>query len=185
LLNDGETAIGAFGRAHALAADDPAAAFDFGVSCRWLRRPSRSSASSSIRSGAAVGSLTCCNMLVVLSLGLYLKTSDIGQVLLWQQAERHYPALLRLTTGPAVQAAASRGGHSGYPAGGCAGQAAAPPGQVLLWQQAERHYPALLQQVKDPTAAPLRMDELAAGGCAGQAAAPPAHPFAAAPPSGP
>ncbi|MFS4686628.1 c-type cytochrome biogenesis protein CcmI, partial [Klebsiella quasipneumoniae subsp. similipneumoniae] len=50
-------------------------------------------------------------LLVVLSLGLYLKTSDIGQ--------------------------------------------------VLLWQQAERHYPALLQQVKDPTAAPLRMDELA------------------------
>ncbi len=48
---------------------------------------------------------------MVLSLGLYLKTSDIGQ--------------------------------------------------VLLWQQAERHYPALLQQVKDPTAAPLRMDELA------------------------
>ncbi|PVW50576.1 TPR domain-containing protein, partial [Klebsiella pneumoniae] len=34
-------------------------------------------------------------------------------------------------------------------------------GQVLLWQQAERHFPALLQQVKDPTAAPLRMDELA------------------------
>jgi predicted Zn-dependent protease len=29
LLNDGETAIGAFGRAHALAADDPAAAFDY------------------------------------------------------------------------------------------------------------------------------------------------------------
>jgi hypothetical protein len=28
-LNDGETAIGAFGRAHALAADDPAAAFDY------------------------------------------------------------------------------------------------------------------------------------------------------------
>ena len=50
-------------------------------------------------------------LLVVLSLGLYLKTSDIGQ--------------------------------------------------VLLWQQAERHYPALLQQVKDPTAPPLRMDELA------------------------
>ena len=50
-------------------------------------------------------------LLVVLSLGLYLKTSDIGQ--------------------------------------------------VLLWQQAERHFPALLQQVKDPTAAPLRMDELA------------------------
>lgn len=50
-------------------------------------------------------------LLVVLSLGLYLKTSDIGQ--------------------------------------------------VLLWQQAERHYPALLQQVKDPTAAQLRMDELA------------------------
>lgn len=48
---------------------------------------------------------------MVLSLGLYLKTSDIGQ--------------------------------------------------VLLWQQAERHFPALLQQVKDPTAAPLRMDELA------------------------
>lgn len=34
-------------------------------------------------------------LLVVLSLGLYLKTSDIGQVLLWQQAERHYPALLQ------------------------------------------------------------------------------------------
>ena len=34
-------------------------------------------------------------------------------------------------------------------------------GQVLLWQQAERNYPALLQQVKDPTAPPLRMDELA------------------------
>ena len=50
-------------------------------------------------------------LLTVLSLGLYLKTSDIGQ--------------------------------------------------VLLWQQAERHYPALLQQVKDPTAPPLRMDELA------------------------
>ena len=50
-------------------------------------------------------------LLVVLSLGLYMKTSDIGQ--------------------------------------------------VLLWQQAERHFPALLQQVKDPTAAPLRMDELA------------------------
>lgn len=50
-------------------------------------------------------------LLIILSLGLYLKTSDIGQ--------------------------------------------------VLLWQQAERHYPALLQQVKDPTAAPLRMDELA------------------------
>lgn len=33
--------------------------------------------------------------------------------------------------------------------------------RVLLWQQAERHFPALLQQVKDPTAAPLRMDELA------------------------
>ncbi len=32
---------------------------------------------------------------------------------------------------------------------------------MLLWQQAERHYPALLQQVKDPTAPPLRMDELA------------------------
>lgn len=32
---------------------------------------------------------------------------------------------------------------------------------MLLWQQAERHFPALLQQVKDPTAAPLRMDELA------------------------
>ncbi|EIV7934600.1 hypothetical protein G9H14_00750 [Klebsiella pneumoniae] len=29
MLNDGETAIGAFGRAHALAADDPAAAFDY------------------------------------------------------------------------------------------------------------------------------------------------------------
>ena len=29
LLNDGETAISAFGRAHALAADDPAAAFDY------------------------------------------------------------------------------------------------------------------------------------------------------------
>lgn len=34
-------------------------------------------------------------LLVVLSLGLYLKTSDIGQVLLWQQAERHFPALLQ------------------------------------------------------------------------------------------
>lgn len=34
-------------------------------------------------------------------------------------------------------------------------------GQVLLWQQAERHFPALLQQAKDPTAAPLRVDELA------------------------
>ncbi|WP_410260169.1 tetratricopeptide repeat protein, partial [Klebsiella pneumoniae] len=29
LLNDGETAIGAFGRAHALSGDDPAAAFDY------------------------------------------------------------------------------------------------------------------------------------------------------------
>ncbi|HBT4189924.1 TPA: c-type cytochrome biogenesis protein CcmI, partial [Klebsiella variicola] len=28
-MNDGETAIGAFGRAHYLAADDPAAAFDY------------------------------------------------------------------------------------------------------------------------------------------------------------
>lgn len=34
-------------------------------------------------------------------------------------------------------------------------------GQVLLWQQAQRHYPALLQQVQDPTAASLRMDEIA------------------------
>ncbi|MEB7536391.1 c-type cytochrome biogenesis protein CcmI [Klebsiella aerogenes] len=34
-------------------------------------------------------------------------------------------------------------------------------GQVLLWRQSERHYPALLAQAKDPTAAPLRMDELA------------------------
>ncbi len=29
LLNDGETAIGAFGRAHKLAPDDPAASFDY------------------------------------------------------------------------------------------------------------------------------------------------------------
>ena len=29
-MNNGETAIGAFGRAHDLAADDPAAAFDYG-----------------------------------------------------------------------------------------------------------------------------------------------------------
>lgn len=34
-------------------------------------------------------------------------------------------------------------------------------GQVLLWQQAERQTPALLRQVQDPTAAPLRMDQLA------------------------
>ncbi|MGR7054251.1 c-type cytochrome biogenesis protein CcmI, partial [Klebsiella aerogenes] len=34
-------------------------------------------------------------------------------------------------------------------------------GQVLLWRQSERHYPALLVQAKDPTEAPLRMDELA------------------------
>ncbi|EIW8577104.1 c-type cytochrome biogenesis protein CcmI [Klebsiella aerogenes] len=34
-------------------------------------------------------------------------------------------------------------------------------GQVLLWRQSERHYPALLAQAKDPTATPLRMDELA------------------------
>jgi len=39
-------------------------------------------------------------LLVVLSLGLYLKTSDIGQVLLWQQAERHYPALLQQVKDP-------------------------------------------------------------------------------------
>ena len=34
-------------------------------------------------------------------------------------------------------------------------------GQVLLWQQAERQTPALLRQVQDPSAAPLRMDQLA------------------------
>ncbi|TCW09902.1 cytochrome c-type biogenesis protein CcmI [Raoultella sp. BIGb0138] len=34
-------------------------------------------------------------------------------------------------------------------------------GQVLLWQQAGRDYPALLRQVNDPTAAPLRMDQIA------------------------
>ncbi|HAT3649594.1 TPA: c-type cytochrome biogenesis protein CcmI [Raoultella ornithinolytica] len=34
-------------------------------------------------------------------------------------------------------------------------------GQVLLWQQAERQTPALLRQVQDPTAPPLRMDQLA------------------------
>ena len=34
-------------------------------------------------------------------------------------------------------------------------------GQVLLWQQAERQTPALLRQVQDPTAEPLRMDQLA------------------------
>ncbi|WP_434640650.1 c-type cytochrome biogenesis protein CcmI [Klebsiella sp. I138] len=34
-------------------------------------------------------------------------------------------------------------------------------GQVLLWQQAQRQYPGLIAQVKDPTAAPLRMDQLA------------------------
>ncbi|MGR7060325.1 tetratricopeptide repeat protein [Klebsiella aerogenes] len=32
---------------------------------------------------------------------------------------------------------------------------------MLLWRQSERHYPALLVQAKDPTEAPLRMDELA------------------------
>ncbi|MGR7591485.1 tetratricopeptide repeat protein [Klebsiella aerogenes] len=32
---------------------------------------------------------------------------------------------------------------------------------MLLWRQSERHYPALLAQAKDPTATPLRMDELA------------------------
>jgi cytochrome c-type biogenesis protein CcmI len=34
-------------------------------------------------------------------------------------------------------------------------------GQVLLWQQAERQTPALLRQLQDPTAPPLRMDQLA------------------------
>ena len=34
-------------------------------------------------------------------------------------------------------------------------------GQVLLWQQAERQTPALLRQVQDPSAVPLRMDQLA------------------------
>ncbi|HGH5397494.1 TPA: c-type cytochrome biogenesis protein CcmI [Raoultella planticola] len=34
-------------------------------------------------------------------------------------------------------------------------------GQVLLWQQAGCDYPTLLRQVKDPTAAPLRMDQIA------------------------
>ncbi len=42
-------------------------------------------------------------LLVVLSLGLYLKTSDIGQVLLWQQAERHYPALLQQVKDPTAR----------------------------------------------------------------------------------
>ncbi|MGR7399569.1 tetratricopeptide repeat protein [Klebsiella sp. 141198] len=32
---------------------------------------------------------------------------------------------------------------------------------MLLWRQSEHHYPALLAQAKDPTAAPLRRDELA------------------------
>ncbi len=44
-------------------------------------------------------------LLVVLSLGLYLKTSDIGQVLLWQQAERHFPALLQQVKDPTARAA--------------------------------------------------------------------------------
>jgi len=34
-------------------------------------------------------------LLALLSIGMYVKTSDFGQVLLWQQAERHYPALLQ------------------------------------------------------------------------------------------
>ena len=33
-------------------------------------------------------------VLVVLSVGIYLKTSDLGQVLLWKQAERQLPVLL-------------------------------------------------------------------------------------------
>ncbi|HHU5879972.1 TPA: c-type cytochrome biogenesis protein CcmI [Klebsiella pneumoniae] len=56
-------------------------------------------------------------LLVVLSLGLYLKTSDIGQVLLWQQAERHYPALLQQVKDPAAAfdyaSALVRAGDSG------------------------------------------------------------------------
>lgn len=46
-------------------------------------------------------------LLVVLSLGLYLKTSDIGQVLPGQQAERHFPALLQQVKGPDGGAAAN------------------------------------------------------------------------------
>ncbi|HHL0200595.1 cytochrome c heme lyase subunit CcmH [Raoultella ornithinolytica] len=38
--------------------------------------------------------------LVLLSSGIFLKTSDIGQVLLWQQAERQTPALLRQVQDP-------------------------------------------------------------------------------------
>ncbi|MDJ1656923.1 c-type cytochrome biogenesis protein CcmI, partial [Raoultella sp. Ech2A] len=40
--------------------------------------------------------------LVCLSGGLFLKTSDFGQVMLWQQAQRHYPALLQQVQDPAA-----------------------------------------------------------------------------------
>ncbi len=44
--------------------------------------------------------------LVLLSCGIFLKTSDIGQVLLWQQAERQTPALLRQLQDPTAAPAA-------------------------------------------------------------------------------
>ncbi|MFH2503335.1 c-type cytochrome biogenesis protein CcmI [Klebsiella indica] len=41
--------------------------------------------------------------LVLLSVGIYLKTSDIGQVLLWQQAEHQFPQLLQRAKDPGAR----------------------------------------------------------------------------------
>lgn len=43
-------------------------------------------------------------LLALLSIGIYLKTSDFGQVMLWQQAEQNYPALLQQVKDPTAPA---------------------------------------------------------------------------------